>query len=252
MAHIPGVAFMMGSIEGIGDEDEHPQHQVTLGGYCFDTTEVTVAAYARCVTAGSCIPADEPAKDGPDSLCNGHRADRQKHPVNCVDWDQAKTYCAWAKKRLPTEAEWEHAARGNDGRTYPWGNEPPGPKWLNACGTECLALRKKVTSDEDGAMYGKSDGFAATSPVGSFPAGTSPFGVLDMSGNVWEWVADHFGPYDGDSVTNPTGMARGTTRISRGGSWADDDINIVRGALRSGDSPTGRHIVMGFRCARGD
>jgi formylglycine-generating enzyme required for sulfatase activity len=134
MVHVPGGRFSMGS-PGVGGDDEHPQHQVTLAGYCIDRIEVTVVAYTRCVASGKCTAAQEPAKAGFDSLCNGTRADRQEHPVNCVDWNQATAYCGWVKKRLPSEAEWEYAARGGDGRMYPWGNDAPSAKRLNACGS---------------------------------------------------------------------------------------------------------------------
>ena len=106
-------------------DDEQPPHEVALAGYCIDKTEVTVADYSRCVALGKCTDVREPVKDGNESLCNGTRADRQSHPVNCVDWDQATASCASVYKRLPGEAEWEYAARGPDGRTYPWGNEAP-------------------------------------------------------------------------------------------------------------------------------
>ena len=189
MVHVAGGTFLMGSPTGRGSYHEYPQHQVTLTGYCIDKTEVTVAAYMQCVASGKCTAAQEPSAEGFDSLCNGTRADRQNHPVNCVDWNQAAAYCAWAKKRLPSEAEWEYAARGSEGRTYPWGNEAPSAKRLNACGSECRALGKRQGKDW-AVIYEDSDGWEATAPVGSFQRGASPFGVLDMAGNVWEWTAD--------------------------------------------------------------
>src|ERR1041384_5371520 len=122
----------MGSPEGIGNTDERPQHPVTLSPYCIDRTEVTVAAYEACVAARGCQAAqrtanwnmhDTDALKALNKLCN--RPDRPDYPINCIDWTQATAYCAWQSKRLPTEAEWEYAARGNDGRPYPWGQNAP-------------------------------------------------------------------------------------------------------------------------------
>jgi formylglycine-generating enzyme required for sulfatase activity len=251
MVHVPGGTFSMGSPNGVGDEDERPQHQVTLSDYCIDKTEVTVAAYRRCVASGTCTAAPEPTKDGIDSLCNGTRADRHDHPVNCVDWNQAEAYCAWANKRLPSEAEWEHAARGGDGRTYPWGNEAPSVKRLNACGSECRVLGKRL-GREWKVMYEDNDGREATAPVGSFPSGASPFGALDMAGNVWEWTADWYGAYMAGASTNPHGPKDGTTRVIRGGGWFDIDAAWLRGAIRDGYGSADRYADVGFRCARGD
>ena len=252
MIHVPRATFSMGSTAGVGNEDEHPQHQVTLTGYCIDKTEVTVAAYTQCVASGTCMGAPEPAKDGWDALCNGKRVDRQDHPINCVDWNQATAYCAWVKKRLPSEAEWEYAARGGEGRTYPWGNDPPSAKRLNACGSECRALGKRLGLGDWNVMYEDNDRWEATAPVGSFQSGASPFGALDMAGNVWEWTADRYGAYTAGASTNPYGPEEGTARVIRGGGWRYNDASWVRGALRYRNAPTDRDSRLGLRCARGD
>ena len=207
----------------------HPRHQVTLSGYCIDRTEVTVAAYARCVVRGKCTASPEPAKEGYDSLCNGTRGDRQDHPVNCVDWNQATKYCAFVNKRLPSEGEWEYAARGDDGRTYPWGYDAPSAKRLNACGSEWRALGKR----EGAEMYKDNDGWEITAPVGRFPGGASPFGAQNMAGNVNEWTADGYDSYAAGASTNPQGASDGSTRVIRGGGWNDDDPGSVRATLKA-------------------
>jgi formylglycine-generating enzyme required for sulfatase activity len=228
---------------------------VTLGGYCIDKTEVTVAAYAHCVVAtGKCKAVLQTAPIGLASLCNGTRADRQDHPVNCVRWDQANAYCESVNKRLPTEAEWEYTARGGDGRTYPWGNEAPSAKRLNACGIECRALGNRLKANWP-VMYYDNDAWEATAPVGSFPLGASPFGALDMAGNVAEWTADWWGVYEPGSSTNPTRPKNGIggfARVIRGGAWGVGAAPGVRGAARSATNPTGWLVNLGFRCARGD
>jgi formylglycine-generating enzyme required for sulfatase activity len=181
--------------------------------------------------------------------CNGTRPDRQDHPVNCVDWFQARAYCAFVNKRLPSEAEWEYAARGGDGRLYPWGNEPPTAHRLNACDVECQALGKRM-GQRWPAMYQDSDGWGATAPIGSFPAGASPFGALDMAGNVWEWTADWFDWYQPGDATNPLGAPRGSKRVNRGGGWTNGGDREMRSASRSMNSPTYHDLQTGFRCAR--
>src|SRR5262249_52708513 len=163
-------------------DDERPAHQVILSPYCVDTHEVTVAQYTVCVQSGGCETApavvswkDITPKDKKafSPLCNGAASERGSHPINCVDWKMATAYCANAGRRLPTEAEWELAARGSDGRKYPWGDEPPDSTRLNACGKECIAwgVKNGVLMR---SLYTSDDGFAGTAPVGSFPAGASP------------------------------------------------------------------------------
>ncbi len=188
--------------------------------------------------------------DAYDPLCNiRDHVGRAKHPINCVSWEQAHKFCKEHGKRLPTEAEWELAARGHDGRKYPWGDEEPSKELLNACGTECLAWGKKH-NQEVSAMFDADDGWATTAPVGSFPKGATPYGVLDMVGNVWEWVEDRYAAYEKVPQTNPTGPATGEDRVIRGGAWNGAYASWVRPTFRWRDNPDTRSYGVGFRCAK--
>jgi len=225
---IPAGTFLMGSPDGVGGANEHPQHRVTLSAFSIHRTEVTVASYEACQRAGSCTAPDR------SEPCNSGVAGRSEHPINCVDWNQASAFCGFVNGRLPTEAEWEYAARGTDGRTYPWGNEEPNDRrlrWSGVCGTVgCIG---------------------STSTVGNYPSGASPFGLQDMAGNVWEWTADWVGPY-GSDANNPRGPSTGEYRTSRGGGWHDDQSAWVRAAVRNWGGPASRYdFFLGFRCARG-
>ena len=208
MTTIPGGKFFMGSDDRKDEEHERPAHQVTLSAYCMDTTEVTVAAYKACSDRGECKRApkenewegiDAASHKLYDPLCNIREPEeRASHPINCIDWELADAFCKAVGKRLPTEAEWEFATRGSDGRKYPWGDDPPTKGgFLNACGKECVAWGKKHPDPDNplAAMYPVDDGFATTAPAGSFPNGASPFGLQDVVGNVWEWVGDWHAPY---------------------------------------------------------
>jgi len=260
MVHVRSGSFVMGSPEGEGDDDEHPQHKVTLSAYCIDKTEVTVAAYHKCVVAGACQAAplevnwgelSEDEKRIYDKFCNGNRTDRRTHPVNCVDWDQARAYCTWAQRRMPTEAEWEYAARGTDGRKHPWGNDAPDAMKLNACGRECREFFKRLNMPKT-SMHDEDDGWVSTAPAGSYPAGTSPFGAVDMAGNVREWTADWGGDYPSNAQKNPIGPSAGTFRKVRGGGYDDSEVGNVRTAFRDGSAQSLRNFDIGFRCARGN
>jgi formylglycine-generating enzyme required for sulfatase activity len=263
MVRVPAGTFQMGSPAGQGNADEQPAHEVTLSAYCIDRTEVTVAAYAVCVAAGGCDAAtltvnwtnySQLGAKQHSTQCN--RLDRPDHPINCVDWDQAAAYCRWTGKRLPTEAEWEYAARGNDGRVYPWGAEPPGMQRLNARGQELFARLRRENAGVPGdfvdpPMYDGNDGWDTTAPVGRYPGGASPFGALDMAGNVWEWTASRYGPYSKRAQDAPQGPDTGTSRVSRGGGWATFDASKVTVTHRRWLTPITRDCDLGFRCARG-
>lgn len=258
MIEIPGGKFFMGSDDDEALEFEKPSHNVTLAPYCIDKFEVTTALYKKCVDRGACTaptPANEwkgiAAKERKafDPLCNyadieGHG----NHPINCVEWSAAERYCTAIGGRLPTEAEWEFATRGSDGRAYSWGDQAPSGKLLNACGKECVAWGKKNKIEET-AMYEEDDGWPTTAPVGSFPGGASRFGLQDVVGNVWEWVADYYAPYTSSPQVDPPGPPEGAERVIRGGAWNGAYPAWVRPTFRYHDIPTKRSYGIGFRCA---
>jgi formylglycine-generating enzyme required for sulfatase activity len=239
LVYIPAGEFRMGSSRADDSqafEEELPQHIVYLGDYWIDKTEVTNAQYAMCVASGACTPpANKYSSTRASYYDDSQYAD---YPVIFVSWSQAAAYCAWAGRRLPTEAEWEKAARGSTGHIYPWGNTFDGTL-ANSCDVNC-SLPWKGQYD---------DGYIETSPVGAYPDGAGMYGILDMAGNVYEWVADWYGPYSRDRQVNPTGPDAGLDKTMRGGSWGDDPAHI-RSAIRSQINPDNWLDFIGFRCAR--
>jgi formylglycine-generating enzyme required for sulfatase activity len=159
------------------------------------------------------------------------------HPVTQVSWDDAQAYCAWAGGQLPTEAQWEYAARGPEGNIYPWGDTFDGTR-LNYCDSNCPTDWRDTSQD---------DGYALTAPVGSYPDGASWCGALDMEGNVLEWVADWHGDYPSGAQTNPEGPASGQHRVLRGGPWYSHR-DYIRSSIRSSGAPDARYDYIGFRC----
>jgi formylglycine-generating enzyme required for sulfatase activity len=243
MALVPAGCFMMGSAEdeidsvfemckearGEGScdrgrfDDEKPQHKICFDEpFWIDVYEVTNAQYGEA---------------SPD--CTAYSSDDDQ-PRICIDWHDSQAHCESRGARLPTEAEWEYAARGPDGSVYPWGNTFDGSR-LNFCDTNCLHGHSDKSAD---------DGYANTAPVGTYPGGASWVGAYDLSGNVWEWVNDWYAAsYPAEAQVNPTGPGSGELRVMRGGSWGDA-LDFARAAERGRDTPGGRSDGIGFRCAR--
>ncbi len=220
MSYIPAGEFMMGSENG--DPDEMPVHKVYLDDFWMDQTEVTNAMYALCVKAGNC--------DLPSSTGNYENPEYAQHPVVYVSWNDAKNYCEWAGASLPTEAEWEKAARGGlEGKEYPWGDNAP------IC----------VAGADNGAQYNSCDG--QTVSVKNFSANS--YALYDMAGNVWEWTADWYNSsyYENSPTNNPLGPETGTYRVLRGGSWGNNNGNL-RVASRGLSYPVNSNFNIGFRC----
>jgi formylglycine-generating enzyme required for sulfatase activity len=215
---VPAGAFVQGSTHG--DDDERPVRRKTLPAFAIDRTEVTRADYARCVAARRCKPANT-GEGGSGSVAAAPVADDPRLPATGVSWRDAAAYCAFAGGRLPTEAEWEKAARGDDGREYPWGEE-----------TSCQRANWGNFEGE-GPCADVNPGHPVA--VGEYPSGASPYGVLDLGGNVWEWVADK---YDQDPAR----------RVVRGGSCCSYFVG-PRAANRNAWAPDHRDRDLGFRCA---
>ncbi len=256
MVYVGGGQFFMGADDGL--PMEKPSHNVKLAPFCIGIYEVTTEKYLACSDRGGCKRASRvndwagiTSQDHKtyDPLCNiTDPSGRARHPINCVDWERADTYCRATGGRLPTEAEWEFAARGSDGRLYPWGDETPSARYLNACGSECVAWGKAHHAGLTG-MYATSDGFETTAPVGSFPEGKSRFGLMDVVGNVWEWVADWYAPYENGALVDPKGPETGTRRVMRGGAWNGAEPSWVRPTFRFMNDPSASSYGVGFRCA---
>jgi len=205
---LPAGSFQMGAAEG-GDPDAKPIHTVTVGSFKIDINEVTTADYKKCVDAGKCtVP-----RSG--DTCNWGVGGRESHPINCVDWYQATAYCTFVNMRLPTEQEWEYAARHPDGRAYPWGAATPSSQ---------VCWKKP-----------------STCAVGSYAAGRTAAGLNDMAGNVAEWTSGPFCPYNSGGCTT-------TQRAVRGGSWSLANPVGLGASSRDGFEKGVRSATIGFRC----
>lgn len=237
MVLLPAGTFKMGMTEADDDTmpGDTPEHAVTVAAFCMAVTETTVGQYEECVQSGRCTAAG--AIGNPH--CNAGLKDRSDHPINCVDFAQAEAYCAAHDARLPTEEEWEYAARGTAGRKYPWGSAAPDTSKLNVCDEGCVALALKIDF-----MFETSDGFTTTAPVGSFPKGATPEGLQDMAGNVAEWTTGKDCPYTETSCS-------AKERIVRGGGWNSGMRGSVTGAGRTfgARDPSSQLSGIGFRCA---
>jgi formylglycine-generating enzyme required for sulfatase activity len=221
MRFVPAGGFTMG---GNVYDDEKPIHTVYLDDYYIDKYEVTNALYKTCVEASVCM---QPHNTSSYSRFNYYgNSLYDNYPVIHVDWNMAKTFCEWRGTRLPTEAEWEKAARGKDGRTYPWGED------IN-----------KTFANYFGDV-------GDTTAVGSYESGKSIYGIYDLAGNVWEWVADWYSDFYDQSLPaeNPLGPDSGQDRVLRGGAWDQDDYS-VRVSYRLKNAPTDGYFTFGFRCA---
>jgi sulfatase modifying factor 1 len=220
MVLVPAGEFTMGSDEG--DDDEQPLHRVILDSFYLDTFEVTNGRFAKFVAA---IQSEPPWGFADQETPVVHA----EQPVRWVNWMDAMGYCLWAGKRLPTEAEWEKAAGGTDGRTYPWGNDPP-------------------TAAH--AVFGLTEGAETVSPIGNRNPGRSPYGVHDLAGNLYEWVTDWYDDafYTPQPTRNPRGPGEGTAKVQRGGSYINSPYRL-RSAFRTKGDPTEHDPHVGFRCA---
>jgi formylglycine-generating enzyme required for sulfatase activity len=280
MVRVNSGDFEMGSSHGYADEK--PAGRVHVGGFWIDRTEVTNAQFAAFARATRYVTEAEREGGAPvfrktteveaEPLSWWHYergvnwqhpdgaasdlAGREHEPVVQVTQADTRAYARWLGHDLPTEAEWEFAARGSDGRIYPWGDALPSAEHLNACGSECVAWMKKHPDPDQPIheMYAADDGYVHTAPVGSFPKGASSWGIQDIVGNVWEWVADWHAPYDAalaDTMTvDPKGPPTGRARVIRGGGWNAGKPAWARPAWRFQVDPKMRTHGIGFRCAR--
>jgi formylglycine-generating enzyme required for sulfatase activity len=236
MLRIPAGIFLMGSNDG--PDDERPQHKVNLDEFFIDRNQVTNSEFARFLNAvGPQGTGGEKYYDIDDNDARIHRrenkwmadAGHENRPVVEGSWFGARAYCAWTGKRLPTEAEWEKAARGTDGRKYPWGNERP-----------------------DGSRAHFNSGWNDFRQVGSFPKGASPYGVLDMAGNSWEWVTSAYKPYPYDPSDGREDLTQDQVRGTRGGGQDSkaEELTVTQRGRHVSRNPRGGHHNIGFRCAR--
>ena len=252
MVYVPGATFQMGSTEEDVESAlaqcneaqaaycsrqffnfEIPQHTVTVDSFWIDNTEVTNSHFQLCVDAGICEAPVACTWGAPDFT----DATKANNPVVCVSWEEAQSYCEWVGGRLPTESEWEFAARGEEGYIYPWG-ETFDSTLANHCDVNCEELWADQEAD---------DGYTFSAPVGIYPDNQSWVGAFDMVGNVFEWVVDWFGEYTDEELTNPTGVETGTYKVLRGGSYFYEQSRL-RTTSRDSISPLEQDSSIGFRC----
>ena len=236
MALIAAGDFTMGSNNG--PDDEKPEHRVLVKSFLIDVLPVSNADFAKFLnTRGLKNHLGESFYDDDDRDARIHQQNSiwqadlgyATHPVNEVSWLGARDYCAWLNKRLPTEAEWEKAARGTDGRKYPWGNSKP---------------------DRNRALYGAA--YNSSAPVDAFPEGASPYGVLDLSGNQWEWVASAYRPYPYSADDGREHQTPGPIRSTRGGGHdsSEEELTTTQRGRNLSRNPKAGHHNIGFRCVR--
>jgi formylglycine-generating enzyme required for sulfatase activity/tRNA A-37 threonylcarbamoyl transferase component Bud32 len=249
MGLVTGGAFRMGSDDG--KDDERPVHEVRMGTFCLDLTEVKAAEYFECMQRGACplsestvrwMEITDAAKQRESAQCMLYQTDRSGQPMNCISWNDADAFCRAAEKRLPTEAEWEYAAAGGtEHRRYPWGSDPPGPELLNVCDKSCALADSPSSTGRP--LFDADDGAPTLAVVGSYPRGAARFGMLDMAGNVWEWTSS---PY----CTYPEHDCTSQYRVFRGGGWGGKFAANLRASARMWSHPAHRYNDVGFRCAR--
>ncbi len=294
MIYIPEGRFTIGNDKLTSDVTQSmpasPAHKVSLTGYWIGRTPVTIGQFRMFVNeTGFVTSVEKPGHEGPwvyefeekgFITIPGFHWDNafskvterfpevvidDRHPVNCVSWYDSVAFCSWLSSKiglnfkLPTEAEWEYAARGDDGRVYPWGNEEPDGTRANYAEEAFNAVFPNT--GQSLVHFGVNDGYAATSPVGMYPNGASPFGALDMAGNLTEWVCDYLAPYQAKALTNPIGPSSGKDRAMKAGFWAasagrfghdPDEIRFghnIRSDARQGDDPDSADDHLGFRVA---
>jgi sulfatase modifying factor 1 len=233
---VPAGEFGMGAEGDSASADEGPKHKVSVDAFLIGKHEVTNAQYHAFVKAtGHRLP--ENCCDPKFNLWKGDAipAGVEELPVVNVSWDDAVAFCKWSGSRLPTEAEWEKAARGTDSRTYPWGNEPPSGNRANY-------------SFDPVSIW---DGPASLAKKDQYEFGRSPYGAFEMAGNVWEWVQDWYDEnyYKSSPAKNPTGPAKGEARAIRGASWRNT-ADMLRAANRNKHAPSERRVYIGIRCAK--
>jgi formylglycine-generating enzyme required for sulfatase activity len=266
MVLVPGASFRFaveakwqGTTPGNSAYGDPAGYPVTISSFLIDRTEVTVAAYEACVKAGDCpalLDGDNYATNH-TVVCNYGKQGLEQHPINCVSHVEAEKYCAFAGKRLPTEYEFELAERGPKGKPFPWGDEAPLPVHVNACDASCAREAQSKLAEQFSNMWpdiNGDDGYGFTSPVGTYPAGASPYGALDLSGNVEEWVADPYWDFatlaPGAKPSPPPTGNPTADFVIRGGSWDLNNIDAFSGTRRTEAGANTRAAWLGFRCAR--
>lgn len=237
MVSVPAGQFTMGcnpATSPIACAGSQLERLVFLDAYQIDKYKVTYRRYNACKAEGKCTDLYE------GGGCNAGMSWNADTPVNCVNYEQAEALCEAEGKRLPTEAEWEKAARGTDGRTFPWGNQP-------------ASCERAVMSEQlPGEKMAPGCGRGTTRPVGSKPAGASPYGAMDMEGNLWEWTRDWFAAElpANPVYHNPTGPAAGEHKVLKSSSWMMRNSDMMASSIRASYSPRGQGYVVGFRCVK--